>query len=196
MIILVLGVKGVGKSTLINQLLPVLKDSQVINFGTAMVDEAKKLGVKDREQLSSLSMIEQRKLQAHTAKKIHDLSEQGQTVFVDTHAHYLSQKGRVILPGLPEELLSNLHPSLILLLLTEPGIIYERRSNDEKNGKRHRNPESIQEIKNIQKLEIITATDISTDFGIPIKILDRTGGIKELNYQVKEVLEGIELLKK
>lgn len=195
MIILVLGVKGVGKSTLINQLTPSIKNSEIVNFGTAMVEHAKKLGIKDREELSSLSVSNQRMLQAETAKNIHELSEKGKIVFVDTHAHYLSQKGRVILPGLPEVLLSNLRPSLILLLVTEPGIIYERRTNDEKKGKRHRNPESIPEIKNIQKLEIITATDISTDFGIPIKILDRTGGLKELKYQVKEVLDAIDLLK-
>ena len=82
------GIPGVGKSTLLTTMVDILKDHKknviVINYGTLMFDVAKENGLENRDDLRKLSVIEQQRLQKIAAEKIATHDEE--VVIIDTHA--------------------------------------------------------------------------------------------------------------
>ena len=70
--ILMVGIPGVGKSTLLTTMVDILKDHKknviVINYGTLMFDVAKENGLENRDDLRKLSVIEQQRLQKIAAE--------------------------------------------------------------------------------------------------------------------------------
>ncbi len=73
--VIITGVPGVGKTTVVNEALKKLRDEgieyQSINFGTFMFDVAVKENiVKDRDQMRSLDRAVQKKLQQSAGKAI------------------------------------------------------------------------------------------------------------------------------
>ncbi len=127
-VIIVGGLAGVGKTTVLDALYKRLtgqgKKFHVFVYGTVMLDEAMKLGIKDRDEMRRLSFEEQKELQARAAKRI---NEDG-IIFVDTH--YIIPTPYGYLPGLPWHVLSELKPTHLVLLLAEPQEIIRRRMND------------------------------------------------------------------
>jgi len=127
-VIIVGGLAGVGKTTVLNALYKKLSDQgknfQVFVYGTVMLEEAMKLGIKDRDEMRKLSFEEQKELQAMAAKRI----KGDGIVFVDTH--YIIPTPYGYLPGLPWHVLSELKPTHLVLLLAEPQEIIRRRMND------------------------------------------------------------------
>ena len=93
-IVIVTGVPGVGKSTVMNA----AKDFgyDIVNFGTTMFEEAQKEGVSNRDDLRKLPVDVQKRLQKQAGEKIGQMDN----VIVDTHASILTPSG--YLPGLPE----------------------------------------------------------------------------------------------
>ena len=86
--VIITGVPGVGKTTVVNEALKKLKDEgieyQSINFGTFMFDVAVKENiVKDRDQMRSLDRAVQKKLQQSAGKAIAKVTG---NVLIDTHA--------------------------------------------------------------------------------------------------------------
>jgi len=70
--VIITGVPGVGKTTVINKALTQLKsegvDYQPINFGTFMFEVAKSEGlVQDRDQMRTLDRADQKRLQQRAA---------------------------------------------------------------------------------------------------------------------------------
>jgi Archaeal adenylate kinase len=68
------GIPGVGKSTLLTTMVEILKNHQknviVVNYGSLMFDVAQENGLKDRDELRKLSVTEQQRLQQIAAEKI------------------------------------------------------------------------------------------------------------------------------
>ena len=56
--IVIVGIPGVGKTTLVSKIVEILNDQQktvsVHSFGTIMFEEAQKAGIKDRDDLRKL----------------------------------------------------------------------------------------------------------------------------------------------
>ena len=79
-IVIVTGVPGVGKSTVMNA----AKDFgyDIVNFGTTMFEEAQKEGVSNRDDLRKLPVDFQKRLQKQAGEKIGQMDN----VIVDTHA--------------------------------------------------------------------------------------------------------------
>lgn len=71
--ILMVGIPGVGKSTLLTTMVEILKDHKknviVINYGTLMFDVAKENGLENRDDLRRLSVTEQQRLQKNCCRK-------------------------------------------------------------------------------------------------------------------------------
>ena len=129
-LIVIVGIPGVGKTTVIEKLVEYLTTldikSHISVFGSVMLDEAKKVGVQNRDELRTLSVKEQKKLQISAANKISDLKYP--FIFVDTHLFIKTSEGYC--PGLPFDILNSLSPDQIILVEAKPEEIIERRNTD------------------------------------------------------------------
>ena len=129
--ILMVGIPGVGKSTLLTTMVEILKNHKknvvVINYGSLMFDVAKENGLTDRDQLRKLSVFEQQRLQKLAAEQISNHEEE--VVIIDTHAFVNSPEGYY--PGLPEHVLKIIKPTNFVSVSAKPEEIYNRRMKDD-----------------------------------------------------------------
>ncbi len=99
---------------------------QSINFGSFMFEVASREGiVTDRDQMRRLSREIQKELQRKAAQAI--AAVQG-NVIIDTHCSIRTPQG--FLPGLPEWVVTELKPDLLILVETDEDQILQRRLND------------------------------------------------------------------
>jgi len=121
-IVVVTGVPGVGKSTVMNAAEEF--GFKIVNFGSVMFEQASKEGVADRDTLRKLPVLSQRKYQKKAGEAIAEMGD----VVVDTHASILTRAG--YMPGLPEWTVKALNPDIIVLVEATPKEIEGRRSKD------------------------------------------------------------------
>jgi adenylate kinase len=129
--VIVTGVPGVGKTTVVNGALKMLEEEGItyksLNFGTYMFEVAKKEGVvADRDEMRKLDREVQKRLQKEAAK---EMARESGNVLIDTHASVKTPRG--YLPGLPEWVLRELMPDTIVLVETDDDQILMRRLSDE-----------------------------------------------------------------
>lgn len=138
------GLPGVGKTTVITMAMEKLRkkghDAVVVTLGSFMLDEARKLGITDRDQMRKLPLKEQKTLQSKAAQRISELKNE--LVFVDTHFFIKTAEG--YFPGLPLDVLQLLLPSQVVLVQAPVKEIVARRLKD---GSRQRDPESEAEVE-------------------------------------------------
>jgi adenylate kinase len=128
--IVITGVPGVGKTTVVNGALEQLKGEGIeyrsLNFGTFMFDVATADGtVKDRDEMRKLDRDQQKRLQKVAAQK---MAQVPGNVIIDTHCTVKTPQG--FLPGLPEWVLRELQPDMVVLVETDEDQILARRLND------------------------------------------------------------------
>ena len=171
------GIPGVGKTTLLSKMVEIIKDHKksvsVLSFGTLMFDIAKENGLKDRDELRKLPVIEQQRLQKVAAEKIALHKED--VVIIDTHAFISSSEGYY--PGLPEHVLKIIQPTNFVSVSAKPEEIYNRRMSDDT---RNRDKITLANVKKELDAQsgMISACAVIT--GSPVKyILNREGKVDE-----------------
>ncbi len=183
---IMVGIPGVGKTTVVNKVVETIKKKNLavesIIFGTVMFEEAKKLGIKHRDEMRKLPIEEQRKLQINAAEKIAKMETD--FLIVDTHLMINTKEG--YWPGLPIEVLRALSPSNIILIEALPNEIVQRRMRD---SGRYR--DLIDEAEVTREIEMarsmLSATGIIT--GAPILIvINRENHIEEAANQILKAL--------
>ena len=166
--VVVVGVPGVGKTTVITQAAERLNqlgsNTQVMVFGSLMLDEAKKMGIRDRDEMRKLSVTTQRQLQEMAAKRISAVRIDN--LIIDTHLFINTSEGRY--PGMPRNLLDILSPTHLVLISADPEEIFARRMQDET---RNRDLISIDSIKNDLDVATIMVATSSVLTGAPFKII-------------------------
>jgi len=64
--VVIVGIPGAGKTTLVSKIVEILKNKNksvsVHSFGTVMFEEAKKLGIENRDELRKIAVDEQKQL--------------------------------------------------------------------------------------------------------------------------------------
>jgi adenylate kinase len=177
--VIITGVPGVGKTTVVNEALKKLKEEgieyQSINFGTFMFDVAVKENiVKDRDEMRTLDRAVQKKLQQSAGKAIAKVKG---NVLIDTHASVKTPKG--YMAGLPEWVLREIMPDIIVLVETDDDQILMRRMTDET---RTRDKEGAKSIAEHQQFNRSIAAAYAMVTGCTIRIvtnadflLDRAG---------------------
>jgi len=143
--VIITGVPGVGKTTVVNEALKKLKEEgieyQSINFGTFMFEVAKADNiVQDRDQMRTLDRAVQKKLQQSAGQAIAKITG---NVLIDTHASVKTPKG--YLAGLPEWVLREIMPDIIVLVETDDDQILMRRLTDETRARDKEGSRSIAE---------------------------------------------------
>ena len=166
--VIIVGVPGVGKSTIISNATTTLqKKGTTLNtvvLGSVMFEEAKKLGINDRDQIRKQTIDVQQRLQNMTADHISSLNDS--IVVVDTHLFIKTQSGYY--PGLPMNLILKLNPERLILITANSEEILNRRKND---STRTRDLISEDEIKRDIEVSLSMISSLSILTGAPFEII-------------------------
>ena len=123
--VVVVGIPGVGKTTVVEKLKSRIEGARLVTFGTVMFEEAsRRKWVKGRDEMRKLPIKRQEQLQAIAAAKISKMTEH--IVLVDTHLFIRTKEG--FWPGLPFEVVRALKPTHLILVEASPEEISTRRA--------------------------------------------------------------------
>lgn len=166
--VVVVGIPGVGKTTVISRTAEILNkrgaQTAVVVFGTMMFEEARKLGINNRDAMRRESIEVQRHMQDLAARRIADLKDN--IVIVDTHLFINTNEGYY--PGLPLHLLEVIKPTNIVMVAAHPEEIVNRRRIDET---RDRDIESVEDIQYQLDISKVMVTTCSVLTGCPFIII-------------------------
>ncbi|MFL6310323.1 MAG: adenylate kinase [Nitrososphaera sp.] len=164
---IIVGIPGVGKTTLITRASEMLNQKHkttIVVFGTIMLEEAKKMGIKNRDELRRMTVEDQRHLQDLAAQRITEIKDD--IVMIDTHVLINTDEGYY--PGLPMRLLNIMKPTNMVMVAADPNEIAQRRRSDQTRQR------DIASLENIQKeLEIsrVMVASCSILTGAPFAII-------------------------
>jgi adenylate kinase len=175
-VVVIAGTPGVGKTTVVDLAVNKVRnkgfDVTVSNYGTAMFEIAKEMGlVNQRDEMRSLPIEAQIKLQKIAAQEIRKKAFNNSIVVVDTHMLISTQQG--YLAGLPSWVAEELRPDALILIEADPTRIVKRRQEDES---RNRDDEEIEAIKLHQDLSRSTAISCGVLIGSIVKIINNPPG--------------------
>jgi len=184
---IVVGIPGVGKTTLITRAAEMLNQKRkttVIVFGTIMFEEAKKVGLKNRDELRKLAVEDQRRLQDLAAQRITEMNDD--IVIVDTHLFVNTDEGYY--PGLPMRLLSIMKPTNMVMVAADPREIAERRKSDQTRQRDIASAENIQKELDISRVMVASCSILT---GAPFAIImNNDGHIDEAAANIAKILLG------
>jgi adenylate kinase len=178
---IIVGIPGVGKTTVITraaELLSKKRKATVVTYGTLMFEEAKKLGVKSRDDMRKLPVPKQKKLQETAARRIAKMRDA--VVIVDTHLFISTQEGYY--PGLPMRLITIMDPTNLIMVAADPRQIAERRKNDPTRQRDSASPEAIKNDLDFSKMMLASCSILT---GAPFAIVVNDDG------KVEEAAQGI-----
>lgn len=134
--IVLVGIPGSGKSSVLHEIVRQIPSVQVVNYGDKMLEEAGG----SRDMIRKMPFREQQQIGVRAAKKIVAQQTDGIAI-IDTHALVRIDSGYC--PGLPLQVLEILSPAAYALVECQPSIILERRMKDQ--GRR-RDKETSEEL--------------------------------------------------
>lgn len=161
--IILAGIPGSGKSTILEKTHQLLPELKIINYGDMMLKEASLQHI-DKDTLRKLPLSLQQKIGIEAAKKM--AMHMPELVCIDTHAMIKTPIG--FCPGIPEEVIEILNPHAIGMIECSAAQIYERRKLDKT---RNRDIDSIEQIEYHQQISrsfLIACTAISSALYVPI----------------------------
>ncbi|MGA2665694.1 MAG: adenylate kinase [Nitrososphaerales archaeon] len=168
--IVVVGIAGVGKSTVVSKSVASIDGASLAVFGTAMFEAARRLRwVEHRDEMRKLPVEKQKRLQKVAALKIS--RGRGRVVFVDTHLFVRTPEG--FWPGLPLAVIQALKPTHLLLVEASPEEIISRRENDKT---RYRDKVSREDVSAELALARTLLSAASLVSGAPISFIQNGEG--------------------
>ncbi|MCS7145247.1 MAG: adenylate kinase [Nitrososphaerota archaeon] len=155
--VILLAVPGAGKSTILKRISERVENVKIVNFGDVMFEEARKIGIKSRDDMRRLVDSDTYvRIQEKAAESIGSIEGK---VVVDTHAAVKTPKGYY--PGLPPHVTQRIKPLSIIFLDFRPEDIVARRMKDNTAGVRRREHESLEEIDEHQRISLSYAVAAS-----------------------------------
>jgi len=176
-IAIIVGVPGVGKTTVLNGAVKLLSEEyniKLVNYGDVMLEIARRDGlVNNRDEMRLLSIEEQLRLQRDAAAKISRDAEEVDLLILDTHLFIKTPRGRW--PGLSENNLPYLKGVKQLILVeADPKDIVSRRERDK--SRRRSDYGGTEEVEEDQTYNRLMAANISIRYGCPVYILRNEEG--------------------
>lgn len=170
MTIILVGIPGTGKSTILNAIKNEKPFITVVNYGEIMLQEAALQGL-ERDALRKLPIEEQQEIGLAASLRIAQKSHHSLTI-VDTHACVKTPLGYC--PGIPMKILKALNPKGLVLVQSSPSIILDRRFKD---GSRKRDDEDLNSLHLHQELTKAFLVSASTITGAILCILNNDSEI-------------------
>jgi len=168
--VVVVGIPGVGKTTVVQGVVAGYPGARLVGFGTLMFESARSLGwVRNRDEMRKMSVERQKRLQKIAAAKIARIK--GKAVIVDTHLFIRTEEG--FWPGLPFEVVRAMRPTHLVLVEAAPEDIAKRRSSD---ATRYRDAVTVENLREELLLGRAFITVSSTLTGAPITIVQNEQG--------------------
>jgi adenylate kinase len=169
---IIVGIPGVGKTTVITRATEMLNQKRkttVVVFGTVMFEEAKKMGLQNRDEMRRMPVEGQRRLQEMAAQRITEMKDD--IVLIDTHLFINTEEGYY--PGLPMRLLSIMKPTNMVMVAADATEIAERRKTDQT---RQRDIASTENIQKDLDISLVMVTSCSILTGAPFAIIMNNDG--------------------
>lgn len=200
-IVVVVGVAGVGKSTVLSHARKILEEEgyvvETLNYGDFMLRYVVERGIcRSRDEIRSLPLNEQRRVQSLVAKEMRNYidslhlknPEANIVVFIDTHAVIKTATG--FWPGLPEYVIKELRPDTIVVVEADPQSIVQRQSRDLNRYRRdYSDVELVKEVMNfIRMFSIASATLVGASVNI---VRNEEGRADEAGKSLAELVEGL-----
>ncbi|HEY1211578.1 MAG TPA: adenylate kinase [Nitrososphaera sp.] len=186
---IIVGIPGVGKTTVItraNEMLMQKRKAEVVVFGTVMFEEAKKMGLKNRDEMRIMPIEDQRRLQEMAAQRITEMKDD--IVLIDTHLFINTEEGYY--PGLPMRLLSIMNPTNLVMVAADPIEITERRKTDQTRKRDVASAEKIQKELDISRIMVASCSILT---GAPFAIImNNNGQVAEAAANIAKILLGDE----
>jgi len=177
--IIVMGLPGAGKSTVLNALKEKRKDYVIQNYGDLMFEiEKEKFGIQNRDDMRKLPIDKQKEVQKLVGVR---LSKEKGKFILDTHCSVRTPKGYY--PGLPFSLLKELKVDALVMITADVDEIKKRRAND---PTRVRDADDVGEHDSINRS--YTAA-YSAFTGAPAVIIyNRNGKVEEAVKQLESIM--------
>ncbi|WP_455279548.1 adenylate kinase [[Eubacterium] cellulosolvens] len=190
--IVITGTPGVGKTSVLNKLAKEAEKDKIalkiVNFGTTMNQLLESSGNNvHRDELRKQNFGKQKEIQLKAAKEISKMKNH-YVLVVDTHMFIRTPVGAF--PGLPEYVMKELNPSMLVLLEANPKDITKRR---EKDQTRNREAQTFQDVEFDLEWGRKTAAACAIMTGTPVSIIRNEEGspdktVKQILDMIKEVI--------
>ena len=168
----VVGIPGVGKTTVITRAAEVLnkkRKTTIVVFGTVMFEQAKKIGLKSRDEMRKMPIEDQRRLQEMAAQRIVEMNDD--ILLVDTHLFINTEEGYY--PGLPMRLLNIMKPTNMIMVAADAIEIAKRRKTDQTRQRDIISAENIQKELDISRMMVASCSILT---GAPFAIIMNNDG--------------------
>ena len=177
MIVIVVGVPGVGKTSVINEAKKYLKyEFKVINTGDIMFELAKeKYNINNRDEIrKKLTFEQQKEIQKEAIKRIKEMEKESD-IILDTHLVIESYEGYI--PGILREYAEILRPDGVAVIISDPDKIFVRRLKDIQI--RGRDIENLKRIEIQQNLTIYFTTIFMFEYSTIVEVINNEEGLLE-----------------
>ena len=168
----VVGIPGVGKTTVITRAAEVLnkkRKTTIVVFGTVMFEQAKKIGLRSRDEMRKMPIEDQRRLQEMAAQRIAEMNDD--ILLVDTHLFINTEEGYY--PGLPMRLLNIMKPTNMIMVAADAIEIAKRRKTDRTRQRDIISAENIQKELDISRMMVASCSILT---GAPFAIIMNNDG--------------------
>lgn len=162
--IILAGIPGSGKSTVLQEAVKLFPELEVINYGDKMLKEASLQHI-DKDSLRKLPLHQQQKIGIAAAKKM--ATEMPQIACIDTHAMIKTPIGYC--PGIPEAVIRILNPNVIVMIECSASLIYERRKLDKTRNRDEDSVEQIEYHQQISRSFLLSCVAFSSALYAPIQ---------------------------
>lgn len=178
MIVLVVGVPGVGKTTLINESMKYIKRKvKYVSVGDVIFEIAKnEYGIENRDEIrKKLSYEKQEELQVKAFRRIKEMENKDEILILDTHFIIESYNG--FIPGIIKKLSDILIPDAIAVIIADPDKIFLRRLKD--SSIRAREIENLKRIEIQQNMTIYYSLLMMFNYHSVVEIINNEEGLLE-----------------
>lgn len=158
-IIILVGIPGCGKSTVLKAVNEIYPHVKVVNYGEKMLQEAALMGT-DRDTLRKMAVDKQQEIGLAAAVRI--AKEVKGLTIVDTHASIKTEVGYC--PGIPLKVLNALHPKALAMIQCAPQVIMERRSKDKSRLRDEENKEELSLHQELTQQYLVAASMVTGAF--------------------------------